>query len=51
MHAVVGFILGATASLPAGDVMVMLCVASMFAVGSGITGYILTKVEMASRAS
>jgi hypothetical protein len=45
MHAILGFRLGIVASLPAGDAVVTPCAASMFAVGSGITGFILTQVE------
>jgi hypothetical protein len=49
MHVVSGFILGTLASLPARDGVVTLCVAAMFAVGSGMTGFILTQIEKAKR--
>jgi hypothetical protein len=49
MNAVSGFVLGVVASLPAGDAVITLYAASMFTVGSGITGFILTQVEMASK--
>jgi hypothetical protein len=47
MHALYGLLLGLIASLPAGDVVVTLCASAMFAVGSGITGFILAQVEKA----
>jgi hypothetical protein len=40
--------LGFVSSLPVGDLVVTLSAASMVAVGSGITGFILTQVERAS---
>jgi hypothetical protein len=46
-HAIVGLLLGLVASVPFGDAVVTLFLASMFAVGSGITGYILTQIEKA----
>lgn len=48
MHGSLGFILGFLSSLPAGEIVVTLAAAAMVAVGSGITGFILTQVEQAS---
>jgi hypothetical protein len=47
MHAVMGLILGSIASLPANDLVVTLCAASMFGVGAAITGFILSEVARA----
>lgn len=47
-HASAGFILGFFSSLPVGEIVVTLSAAAMVAVGSGITGFILTQVERAS---
>lgn len=47
MHALAGLVLGAVGSLPAGDVVVTLCLAALCAVGSGITGFILDQVQKA----
>ena len=48
MHGSLGFMLGFLSTLPAGDIVVTLSAAAMVAVGSGITGFILTQVEQAS---
>ena len=47
MHALAGFALGAVGSIPAGDVVVTLYLSALFAVGSGITGFILDQVQNA----
>ena len=49
MQVIIGLALGSIASLPAKDLVVTLCAASLFGVGSGITGFILTQVERAGR--
>jgi hypothetical protein len=47
MHAFAGIFLGAVASIPAGDLMVTVSLALLFAVGCGITGFICTEIEKA----
>jgi hypothetical protein len=47
-HASLGFMLGLLSTLPVGEMVVTLSAAAMVAVGSGITGFILTQVEQAS---
>ena len=47
MHAFAGLLLGAVASIPAGNLMVTVYLALLFAVGSGITGFILSEIERA----
>ena len=45
MHVAFGIVLGAIASLPAQDLVVTLSIASIFAVGSGITGFIFAQID------
>lgn len=49
MHALVGFLLGALASLPAADVVATLSLAATCAVGAGISGFMLGEMEKARR--
>jgi hypothetical protein len=48
MHVALGAVLGAIASFPAHDLVVTLSIASIFAVSSGITGFIFSQIEISS---
>jgi hypothetical protein len=45
MHGALGVVLGVMASLPARELVVTVAIAALFGVGSGITGFILSKIE------
>jgi hypothetical protein len=49
MHALAGLILGVVGSIPAGDIVVTLSFAALFAAGSGITGFIFTQMQHAEK--